>query len=125
MDDTPADDPSTWQALLEGITLERRGQPVTVEIVDDDLGDQVIVHGLPLDSLVHDARSDVLVLALGRTSPGDQVVLRHLVRAPRTLDLLQQPHDCLVLRIVDARGAQTLVALAPDYASSLRRPRHE
>lgn len=113
MDDTPAHEPQTWQALLEDVTLERCGQAVTVEIVDDDLADQVPVHGLPLHSLVHDARSDVLVLTLRGASPGDEVVLRHLVRAPRTLDLLEQPHDCLVLRIVDARGMQTLVAVAP------------
>ncbi len=39
MDDTLTHDRSTWQSLLEEITLGRRGQPVTIEIMDEDLGD--------------------------------------------------------------------------------------
>lgn len=119
MDDAVTADPSAWQALLEEVTLGRCGQAVTIEVVGDELGDQVPVHGLPLDSLSHDARGDVLVVALGGASPADQVVLRHMVRRPRSLDLLEQPHGCLVLRVVDASHVRTLIALAPDHASSL------
>jgi hypothetical protein len=42
------------------------------------------------------------------------MVLRHLITAPRSLDLLEQPHGSLVLHVVDAAGRQTLVAVAPE-----------
>jgi hypothetical protein len=117
MDDTLTNDRSSWQALLEEITLGRRGQPVTIEALDEELGDQIPAHGLPLDSIGYDARDHVIVVGLCGLAPGDTVVLRHLVTAPRSLDLLEQPDESLVLRIVDGAGVQTLVTFAPDTAA--------
>ena len=117
MDDTLTEDRRTWQALLEEITLGRRGQPVTLEILDEDLGDQTPVHRLPLDSIGYDPHDDVVVIGLRGLAPGEGVVLRHLISTPKSLDLLQQPNDALVLRVVDGTDVQTLVVLAPDTAA--------
>lgn len=117
MDDTLTNDRSTWQALLDQITLGRRGQPVTIEIMDDDLGDQTPAHRLPLDSITFDVRDDVIVVALQGLAADRGVVLRHIVSAPRSLDLLEQPHDTLVLRVVDAADVQTLFVLTPDLSA--------
>ena len=108
---------STWQALLEEITLGRRGQRVTLEIMDEELGDQTPAHGLPLDSIAYDPRDDVIVVGLTGQAPGDQVVLRHIVTAPRSLDLLEQPGGTLVLQVVDGAEVQTLVVFAPAVAA--------
>lgn len=117
MDDTLTSDRSTWQSLLEEITLGRRGQPVTLEIMDEELGDQTPAHRLPLDSIGYDTHDDVIVVALCGLAPGEGVVLRHLIAAPRSLDLLEQPDDCLVLRVVDGAEVQTLVLFTPDTAA--------
>ena len=114
MNDRLTNDRSTWQALLERITLGRRGQPVTLEVLDEELGDQTPAHRLPLDSIGFDPRDDVIVIALSGHAQGEGVVLRHLLTAPRSLDLLQQPHDSLVLQIVDGAGVQTLIAFTPE-----------
>lgn len=123
MDVSLTHDPSTWQAVLQEITLERRGEVVTIDIIDDELGDQVPAHGLPLDSIAHDVRDDVLIIALRGMSPDADVVLRHMVRGPRSVDLLEQAHGCLVLRVVDAAGTKTLVAFAPDHTAARTTPR--
>jgi hypothetical protein len=117
MDDTLTNDRSTWQALLEEITLGRRGQPVTIEIMDEDLGDQTPVHRLPLDSIGYDTHDDVIVVGLSGLAPGEGVVLRHLITAPRSVDLLEQPHDSLVLRVVDGAEVQTLIVFTPGTAT--------
>jgi hypothetical protein len=116
MDDKLIDDHSTWQSLLEEITVGRRGQPTTLEIMSEELGDQTPAHRLPLDSIGYDSQDDVVVLALRGLAPSDEVVLRHLIRSPRSLDLLEQPHDTLVLRVVDGAGSQTLIVFTPDTA---------
>jgi hypothetical protein len=117
MDDTLTHDRSTWQSLLEEITLGRRGQPVTLEIMDEELGDQTPAHRLPLDSIGYDTHDDVIVLGLSGLAPGEGVVLRHLITAPRSLDLLEQPNGCLVLQVVDGAAVQTLVLFTPDTAA--------
>ena len=117
MDSTLTNDRSTWQSLLEEITLGRRGQPVTLEVLDEQLGDQTPAHRLPLDSIGYDPRNDVIVIGLSGLFAGDEVVLRHLVKAPRSLDLLEQPHNSLVLQIVDEAEVQTLIAFGPDAAA--------
>lgn len=116
MDDAPTDDRRTWQGLLDEITLGRRGQPVTIEIMDEELGDQTPAHRLPLDSIGYDTHDDVIVVGLSGLGPGAGVVLRHIIAAPRTVDLLEQPHDTLVLRVADGAGAQTLLVFTPDTA---------
>lgn len=56
----------------------------------------------------------MIVIALSGRAPGEGVVLRHLLTAPRSLDLLQQPHDSLVLQMVDGAGVLTLIAFTPE-----------
>lgn len=113
MTQTLTRDRSTWRALLEEITLGRRGEPVTLEVLDHGFGDQVEARALPLASLDFDERADVVIVALDGRTIGSGVVLRHLVQDPRRLDVLEQPHGSLVLRIVAGNGAQTLVACRP------------
>lgn len=113
MTETLTRDRSTWRALLEEITLGRRGEPVTLEVLDDGFGDQVEARDLPLDSLDFDERANMLVVALDGRTAGTGVVLRHLVERPQRLDVLEQPHGSLVLRIVAGSGAQTLVICRP------------
>jgi hypothetical protein len=117
MDETLTNDRGTWQSLLDEITLGRSGQPVTLEIMDEDLGDQTPAHRLPLDSIGYDTHDDVIVLGLRGLAPGEGVVLRHLIASPRSLDLLEQPDDRLVLRVVDGAEVQTLVVFTPGTAA--------
>lgn len=117
MDETLTRDRSRWQALFEEITLGRHGQLVTVEVLDEELGDQTEAQGLPLGSVSYDERGDVVLVALDGRS-GASSVLRHLVHAPREVDLLEQPHASLVMRLVDGNGVVTLLTLTPAAGSS-------
>lgn len=113
MTQTLARDRSTWRALLEAITRGRRGEHATLEVLDDGFGDQVEARDLPLESLDFDERADTVIVALDGRTAGAGVVLRHLVEHPPRLDVLEQPYGALVLRIVGASGAQTLLTCRP------------
>jgi hypothetical protein len=72
---------------------------------------------MPLDSIAYDPHDDVIVVGLTGQGPGDHVVLRHIVTSPRSLDLLEQPGDTLVLQVVDGTDVQTLVIFTPAVAA--------
>lgn len=113
MDDTLTSDRGTWQTLFEQMSVGRHGQLTTIEVLDEELGDQTAAHGLPFESASYDARGDVIVIALDGRAPGEDVTLRHLIHGPVSMDLLEQPNDRLVLRVVDADSVQTLIVLEP------------
>ncbi len=113
MDDTLTRDRSTWQSLFEELSVGRHGQLVTIEVLDEELGDQTTTAGLPFESASYDARGDIIIIALDGRAPGEDVTLRHFIHGPVTMDLLEQPDDRLVLRVVDAAGVQTLIVLEP------------
>lgn len=114
MDDTLTRDRATWQGLFDQLGRGRHGQPVTIEVLDEDFGDQTEAVRLPFDSASFDDKGDVVVIALGGRKPHWPVVLRHFIHHPQQIDLLEQPGSVLVVRVVDQEGVQTLITFRPD-----------
>lgn len=111
MNTTTSTDPKTWRQLFEQLTGARTQQPVTIEILDEESGDQTETHRMPLQSLDYDDRSNVIVIAVG--SRRGRGFLRHLIHDPIEVDLLDRPDHSLVMRIVDEAGTETLVTFDP------------
>lgn len=108
---------TAWVGTFARLTEERSGQTVVIEVLDEELGDQTLVDGLPLADLDVDPQGRVLVVACcGHES--SRVVLRHMVRDLEQVDLVDQPAGRLVVRIVDAKGVQTLLSLQPQATLS-------
>lgn len=114
MKDTLTQDRSTWQSLFDSISEGRSGDSVSIEVLDQDFGDQTEAQRMPFSSITYDARGDVVIIAVGGSSSRWPVVLRHLVHHPVQVDLLERAPSGLVLRIVDRDDAATLV----DFAGS-------
>lgn len=104
-------DKRTWQARFEEISQRREGQPVTIEVLDQDFGDQTEAQRMPFRSISYDERGDVVIVAVGGTSSRWPVVLRHLIHQPKTLDVLERGESGLVMRVVDGDDAATLIVL--------------
>lgn len=113
MDDTLTRDRGTWQSLFEELSVGRHGQLTTIEILDEEIGDQTATEGLPFASASYDERGDVIIIAVDGRAPGEDVTLRHFIHGPVSMDLLEQADDRLVLRVVDAESVQTLIVLEP------------
>lgn len=116
MSDIQTRDRSLWAGLFEVLTLGRRGEDVTIEVLSAELGDQKEADHLRLDNLTYDDRGDVVVLSLSARQDERDVVLRHLVHQPREVDLHEGAGDSLVVRIVDRDGEQTLLTVQPQPA---------
>ncbi len=107
---------SAWVGTFARLTEERVGQSVVVEVLDDELGDQTLVDGLPLADLDLDPQGRVLVVACGGHDGTSRVVLRHMVRDLEQVDLVDQSDGRVVVRVVAAQGVQTLISLTPQTA---------
>lgn len=116
MDDELTRDRRTWQSLFDEISQGRNGQLVTLEVLDQDFGDQTEAERVPFSSITYDERGDVVVVALGGATAEHPVVLRHLVHRPRLVDVVERGENGLVLRVVDSEDAATLVEFADQPA---------
>ena len=113
MNQTVTRDRTAWQPLFEVISIGRHNQLLTIDVLDDDFGDQTEAEAMPFESLDFDSRSDVIVVAVAGREPDAPVVLRHLIHGPQTVDVLDRPDASLVMRIVDASGVENLLTFQP------------
>lgn len=116
MSTTVTVDRPAWVGTFARLTEERVGQSVVIEVLDEELGDQTLVDGLPLADLDVDPSGRVLVIACNDHASSSRVVLRHMVRDLEQVDLVEQPGGRMVVRVVDAAGVQTLLSLTPPSA---------
>lgn len=117
MDTTTPPQRGEWSTLTNRLTADHRGHDAVIEIIDPDGGDNPLVERLPFESIIYDAKDDVVIVSVGGRSPRFPVVLRHLIPRPQEIlfDLIPQG---AALKITDSSGTTTLISL-------LRRPAGE
>ncbi len=102
----------SWADYFDSITASIEGLLVTVEVMSDELGDQVDVERLPLQTLGYDHKDNVLEIGVGGRAPRYPVVFRHFISEPETISVEESeglaPSAILV---TDAGGARTLIRL--------------
>ena len=113
MNQTTTPDRGGWQPLFEQISKGRHAQNLTIDVLDEDFGDQTEVNGMPFESIDFDGRSDVIVVAVAGREPHAPVVLRHVIHEPQVVDLLDRSDASLVMRVVDGAGVETLLTFQP------------
>ena len=110
---------SQWQELLQGITKDRAGDDVTIEVLSQDLGDGLELERLPLASLSYDPKDDLAIVAVGGRDGRLPVVLRHFVEHPQQIVAEEvQPGSVRTLEIVGGDGDRTFVTLHPPSADA-------
>lgn len=103
-----------WQEALELLTKEHEGHEVTIEVVDEELGDQEEATRLPLNAIEYDRKDDVVVVAVGGHSARFPVVFRHIINHPQTIWVHPPgPAPTQAVWIVDANGVETVIRLHP------------
>lgn len=109
MSDQPPELPrSTWQARLEELTKQHEGHGVTIELLDQEFGDEAEAEELPLTYLEFDPKDDVVIVAVGGRDGRYPVVLHHIVEHPQRI---VADRDGSVLDIEDDDGNHTIVTI--------------
>jgi hypothetical protein len=103
---------NAWRGQLDGLTADHEGQDVTIEVVDQEYGDQHEAERLPFRYASYDPKDDVVIVAVGGRSERYPVVLRHMISHPAEVDATQDVP--VALRVVDDDGTITLVSFESD-----------
>ena len=105
---------SRWQAHLDELTRQHEGHDVTIELLDQQFGDEAQVEKLPLAYVEFDPKDDVVIVAVGGRDSRYPVVLRHMIDRPQHVVTDTYGDDRRVaLAIVDGDGDHTIVAIEP------------
>jgi hypothetical protein len=107
-----------WDSYLESLTKEREGDPATIEVVSDDVGDQVEAEPLPLAYLEYDRHDDVVIVGVGGRDRRYPVLLRHFIYHPVCISVRPSLADPAALEVETEHNTATLITLYRTAASS-------
>lgn len=99
-----------WHSYLDSFTEASSGMLVTAHVMDESLGDQTDIERLPLQAVSYDPRDDVLEVAVGGRGARYPIVFRHLISAPRRIEVQERGElDLVAMEVTDQEGVRTLV----------------
>jgi len=105
-------DTERWHEYFDSLTPNVEGMLVTIEIMDEQAGDQIDVERMPLQAISYDPRDDVLEVALGGRGVRYPVVLRHFISSPRTISVEEASSITpTAVLVTDGDGVRTLIRL--------------
>lgn len=105
--------PERWKAYFDAVAPTLDGMLATIEETSPSLGAQVHAEEMPLQALGYDPRDRVLEIAVGGSTAGDPIVLRHLVSTPQRIQVRTGDDLAPSAIVVDgADGTRTLVRLS-------------
>ncbi len=101
-----------WVEYFDEIAPSIEGLHVTIEVMSEQLGDQLDVERLPLQSIGYDHKDNMLEIAVGGRGTRYPVVLRHFISSPQTISVEEagSPAPSAIL-VTDAGGDRTLIRL--------------
>ena len=103
---------ATWPKYLDSIASSIEGLLVTVELMDEQLGDQTDIERLPVQAISYDPRDDVLEVAVGGRGTRYPVVLRHFISSPTAISVEESPEGApTAILVTDPSGVRTLIRL--------------
>jgi hypothetical protein len=109
-----------WHALLDQLTNAYVGASATIEVLDEEFGDEYEAERMPLAYIEYDEHADVASVAVGGRDGRYPVVLRHGIDHPSSIRTdTQEPDLPLAVEIVGGDGSRTLVSVfPPPYTAS-------
>lgn len=110
-------DAERWADYLQSLGPELDGLLVTIEIIEEQIGDQVEAERLPLQTIGYDPRDNVVEIAVGGRGVRYPVVLRHFVSNPQEIAVERTGGGApSAILITDGDGQRTLVRLSEPTA---------
>ncbi len=97
-----------WLEFFDAFTNDNRGRLLTIELLDQELGDQELIKAAPLWAIVRDPtnKGDAIIIETGR----ETVSYAHTIDAPIDVWAGQGENGViLVLKISDSQGNHTLL----------------
>jgi Family of unknown function (DUF5335) len=99
-----------WGEFFDQLSTGNHGRHIAIESISSELGDEELIQNAPLMAIVYDrpGKGDDLVIEVGK----DEVTYAHTVNSPTEVSTGQDSNGViLVVQIVEATGAKTLIKL--------------
>jgi Family of unknown function (DUF5335) len=99
-----------WGEFFDQFSTGNRGRHIAIKSISSELGDEELIQNAPLMAIVYDrpSKGDDLVIEVGK----DEVSYAHAVNSPTEVSTAQDSNGVmLVVQIIDASGAKTLIKL--------------
>ena len=84
-------------------------QDVTIEVINDDIGDQIQVKRLPWHALIYDQREKVLELSVGARGRKMEITFRHEIHNPTRIWVEEDAGVVRSMSIEQDDGTKTIV----------------
>ncbi|MCU1489805.1 MAG: hypothetical protein JWM85_1210 [Acidimicrobiaceae bacterium] len=109
-----------WHELLDKMTLAYADEDTTIELLDQEFGDEYEAEHMPLAYIEYDEHSDMASVAVGGRDGRFPVALRHEIDHPTTIRTDSKPPELpLAIEIVGGDGSRTLVTIFTRTAASV------
>jgi hypothetical protein len=102
-----------WGEFFDQFSDGNRGRLISLEIIDSEFGDEVLIKNAPFLAIVYDrpGKGDDLVIEVGQK----EVTYAHTVDSPREVSTGQNSiGQILAICVTDASGTKTLIQLQAD-----------
>ena len=101
-----------WVEYFDSIAPRIEGLLVTIEVMSEQLGDQVDVERLPLQTIGYDHNDNVLEVAVGGRGPQHPILLRRFISRPQTIAVEESGQSTpSAILVTDVSGDRTLIRL--------------
>jgi hypothetical protein len=101
-----------WIEYFDALAPSLDGLLVTIEVMSEQLGDQIDVERLPLETIGYDHKDKVLEIAVGGHGVRYPVLLRHFIYSPQTISIAESGSaNPTAILVTDASGVRTLIRL--------------
>src|ERR1039458_8519571 len=103
-------DAEKWVEYFDSVTPSIEGMLVTIETMSEQLGDQIDVERLPLQTIGYDPKDNVLEVAVGGRGVRYPVLLRHFISNPQTVSVEESSSlTPTAILVTDGSGVRTLI----------------
>ncbi len=101
-----------WAAYFDSLTPSIEGKLVTIEVMNEELGDQLDVERLPLQAIGYDPKDKMLEVAVGGRGVRHPTLSRHFISSPQTITIEGSGSlTPAAILVTDAVGVRTLIRL--------------
>ena len=101
-----------WGEYFDSLAPSIEGMLVTIELIGEQIGDQIEVERLPLQTIGYDHHDNVLEIAVGGRGPRFPVLLRHFIFTPRTISIEESGRSTpSAILVTDDSDTRTLIRL--------------
>ncbi len=99
-----------WSEFFEHFTSDNRGRYISIEIIDEEIGNQELIKNAPLLAMIYDRpdKGDNLAIEVGK----EQMTYGHTIDSPTEVSTGQNADgEILAMSIIEASGRKTLIKL--------------